>query len=235
MAKKVSTPASKVAAKQAAIRSRQQEDILTIDPLVDPVFQKGSVREFLVTEPSTTVLKKRLLGNKEYWMLSSLLIIALYVRMYKLSYPNSVVFDEVHFGGFARKYILGTFFMDVHPPLAKMLFGAVGTLGGFKGDFDFKSIGDKFPETTPYVFMRQFPALLGIGTVILCYLTLRQSGVRPIVAYATSFLLIIENFNVTISRYICWILHCFSSLLLQSMPGRNLKSKFHLLLPGTRV
>ncbi|MCP8719098.1 MAG: phospholipid carrier-dependent glycosyltransferase [Asgard group archaeon] len=202
MAKKVSTPASKVAAKQAAIRSRQQEDILTIDPLVDPVFQKGSVREFLVTEPSTTVLKKRLLGNKEYWMLSSLLIIALYVRMYKLSYPNSVVFDEVHFGGFARKYILGTFFMDVHPPLAKMLFGAVGTLGGFKGDFDFKSIGDKFPETTPYVFMRQFPALLGIGTVILCYLTLRQSGVRPIVAYATSFLLIIENFNVTISRYI---------------------------------
>lgn len=202
MAKKVSTPASKVAAKQAAIRSKQHEDILTIDPLVDPIFQKGTVREFLVTEPSVTVLKKRLLASKEYWMLSSLLIVALYVRMYKLSYPDSVVFDEVHFGGFARKYILGTFFMDVHPPLAKMLFGAVGALGGFKGEFDFKSIGDKFPENTPYVFMRQFPALLGIGTVILCYLTLRQSGVRPIVAYATSFLLIIENFNVTISRYI---------------------------------
>ena len=50
--------------------------------------------------------------------------------------------------------------------------------------------------------MRQFPALLGVGTVILCYLTLRQSGVRPIIAYITTFLLIIENSNVTISRYI---------------------------------
>ncbi|KAL6450441.1 PMT1 Dolichyl-phosphate-mannose--protein mannosyltransferase 1 [Candida maltosa Xu316] len=202
MAKKVTTPATKVAAKQAAIRSRQQEDIFTIDPLVEPVFQKGNVREFLVTEPSTTVLKRRQLFNKEYWMLSSLLILSLYVRLSNLTYPDSVVFDEVHFGGFARKYILGTFFMDVHPPLAKMLFGAVGAIGGFKGDFNFKSIGDKFPETTPYVFMRQFPALLGVGTVIFCYLTLRQSGVRPAIAYITTFLLIIENSNVTISRYI---------------------------------
>ena len=191
MAKKPVTPASKVAAKQAAVRSRHQEDVFTLDPLIDPIFQKGELRSYLVTEPSPSVLKKRLIHTKEYWMLSSLLLIAFYVRMYNLSNPNSVVFDEVHFGGFARKYILGTFFMDVHPPLAKMLFGAVGAIGGFKGDFEFKSIGDKFPDSTPYIFMRQFPALLGVGTVILCYLTLRQSGVRPIIAYITTFLLII--------------------------------------------
>lgn len=202
MAKKPVTPASKVAAKQAAVRSRHQEDVFTLDPLIDPIFQKGELRSYLVTEPSPSVLKKRLIHTKEYWMLSSLLLIVFYVRMYNLSNPNSVVFDEVHFGGFARKYILGTFFMDVHPPLAKMLFGAVGAIGGFKGDFEFKSIGDKFPDSTPYIFMRQFPALLGVGTVILCYLTLRQSGVRPIIAYITTFLLIIENSNVTISRYI---------------------------------
>jgi dolichyl-phosphate-mannose-protein mannosyltransferase len=50
-------------------------------------------------------------------------------------------FDEVHFGGFARKYIRQTFFMDVHPPLAKLLIALAAKIGGFKGDFDFKDIG----------------------------------------------------------------------------------------------
>ncbi|RLV92882.1 Dolichyl-phosphate-mannose--protein mannosyltransferase 1 [Spathaspora sp. JA1] len=207
MAKSSSNTAKpKAAAAAAAAASKKHpkhESVCSVDPLVDPVFAKGELREYLVTEPSLAALKKRqLLGAKEYWMLSSLLIISLYVRLYNLSYPNSVVFDEVHFGGFARKYILGRFFMDVHPPLAKMLFAAVAAIGGFRGDFEFKSIGDVYPDSTPYVFMRQFPALLGVGTIIFCYLTLRQSGVRPIIAYVTSFLLLIENSNVTISRYI---------------------------------
>lgn len=69
-----------------------------------------------------------------------MVLIGLVVRLRGLSYPDSVVFDEVHFGGFARKYILGNFFMDVHPPLAKMLFAAVGSIGGFNGDFEFKKL-----------------------------------------------------------------------------------------------
>ncbi|KAI5959920.1 PMT1 [Candida pseudojiufengensis] len=138
----------------------------------------------------------------EYFFIGLLIIISIIVRAPNLNYPNSVVFDEVHFGGFARKYILKSYFMDVHPPLAKMLFAAVASIGGFNGNFEFKSIGDEFPDTVPYVFMRQFPALLGIGTVILCFLTLKQSGVSIIISFITSLLLIIENSNVTISRYI---------------------------------
>ncbi len=56
-------------------------------------------------------------------------------------WPFSGSFDEVHFGGFARKYIRQTFFMDVHPPLAKLLIALAAKIGGFKGDFDFKDIG----------------------------------------------------------------------------------------------
>ncbi|KAG7664917.1 PMT1 [[Candida] subhashii] len=203
MAKKADS-SIKAAARAAAQKHQHNKNdcIVDMDTLVEPEFAKGEIREYLITNQPETLIEKRTLKSKEYWLLSSLLAIAMYVRLYHLSYPNSVVFDEVHFGGFARKYILGKFFMDVHPPLAKMLFAAVGALGGFKGDFEFKSIGDAYPETTPYIFMRQFPALLGVGTVLLCYLTLRQSGVRPIIAYITSFLLLIENSNITLSRYI---------------------------------
>ncbi|ODV79111.1 glycosyltransferase family 39 protein [Suhomyces tanzawaensis NRRL Y-17324] len=191
------------AARAAAISANKPASVFSVDPVVPPVYSQGPVRSFLVSTPTPAVIKKRLIVDvKELYLLAVLLVVSLAVRFYNLSGPNLVVFDEVHFGGFARKYILGKFFMDVHPPLAKMLFAAVGSLGGFDGEFEFKNIGDVFPQSVPYVLMRQFPAVLGIGTVILCYLTLRSSGVRPIVSFITTLLFIVENSNVTISRYI---------------------------------
>lgn len=135
-------------------------------------------------------------------MLGALLVVTVFIRCRGLASPNSVVFDEVHFGGFSRKYVLGQYFMDVHPPLAKMLLAAVSSLAGFDGKFEFKTIGDTFEGATPYYYMRLFPAVLGVLTVLLCYLTLRHSGCRPLVCLATASLLAIENANVTISRYI---------------------------------
>lgn len=176
--------------------------LLDENTTVPQTFQKGEVREFLVTTPPVSLVEKRRTHAKEYILLAILLIASVYVRIFDLKTPNSVVFDEVHFGGFSRKYILGKYFMDVHPPLAKMLFAAVAKLGGFTGNFEFKSIADVYPSSTPYVLMRQFPAVLGIATVFLAYFTLKLSGVRPIIAFITAFLLLIENANVTISRYI---------------------------------
>ena len=45
-----------------------------------------------------------------------LTLIAGLVRFYKIDNPSEIVFDEVHFGGFASKYITSRFFFDVHPP-----------------------------------------------------------------------------------------------------------------------
>lgn len=175
------------------------DDLVT----ADLKYEKGEKRDYVVTEPTKLVQDAR--SHKsigENILLAVLLLASLAGRLYMLSQPSSVVFDEVHFGGFARKYILGTFFMDVHPPLAKMLFGGVGFLFGYNGDFPFTTIGDEFPETVPYVMMRAFSALCGVGTIFTLYSTLRLSGCKPSVSLFTSALLLIENANFTISRYI---------------------------------
>lgn len=36
-------------------------------------------------------------------LIISLTVVAFAVRLYKINYPTSVVFDEVHFGGFASR------------------------------------------------------------------------------------------------------------------------------------
>ena len=50
-------------------------------------------------------------------------------------------FDEVHFGKFASKYIKTQYFVDVHPPLAKLLITLAAFIFGYDGHFDFKDIG----------------------------------------------------------------------------------------------
>jgi dolichyl-phosphate-mannose-protein mannosyltransferase len=91
--------------------------------------------------------------------------------------------NTLSFGGFASKYIKGKFFMDVHPPLAKMLIALTGWLAGFDGSFDFKEIGKDYLEPgVPYVAMRLFPAICGILVVPCMYFTLKAVGCRTATA-----------------------------------------------------
>lgn len=47
----------------------------------------------------------------------------------------------MHFGKFASKYIKTQYFVDVHPPLAKLLITLAAFVFGYDGNFDFKDIG----------------------------------------------------------------------------------------------
>ncbi|KAI6777974.1 Dolichyl-phosphate-mannose--protein mannosyltransferase-like protein [Emericellopsis cladophorae] len=144
-----------------------------------------------------------LLPLSDYWVVLALTLVALAVRVYKIYQPSSVVFDEVHFGGFATKYIKGKFFMDVHPPLAKMLIALTGWLAGFDGSFDFKEIGKDYIEpNVPYVAMRMFPAICGVALAPCMYLTLKTLGCRSMTALLGTGLIIFENGLLTQARLI---------------------------------
>jgi dolichyl-phosphate-mannose-protein mannosyltransferase len=99
------------------------------------------------------------------------------------------------FGGFATKYIKGKFFMDVHPPLAKMLIALTGWLAGFDGSFDFKEIGKDYIEPgVPYVAMRMFPAICGILLVPCMFFTLKAVGCRTMTATMGAGLIIFGSY-----------------------------------------
>ncbi|KAI0688800.1 glycosyltransferase family 39 protein [Cerioporus squamosus] len=137
----------------------------------------------------------------EWKLLAVILVVAALVRLFRISQPNSVVFDEVHFGKFASKYIKSSYFVDVHPPLAKLLITLAGWVFGYDGNFDFKDIA-KVYENVPYVAMRMVPALMGVATVPLAYLTLRALDCRVTTALLASLLITFENGMITQSRHI---------------------------------
>ncbi|KAJ7240005.1 glycosyltransferase family 39 protein [Mycena rebaudengoi] len=141
------------------------------------------------------------ISSGEWKLLILILIVASAVRLFRLSKPSSVVFDEVHFGKFASKYIKTQYFVDVHPPLAKLLITLAAFIFGYDGHFDFKDIGKQYDDV-PYVAMRLVPALLGIATIPLSYLTLRGLDCRATTALLASLFITFENGLVTQSRYI---------------------------------
>ncbi|KAJ7123188.1 glycosyltransferase family 39 protein [Mycena epipterygia] len=141
------------------------------------------------------------ISSGEWKLLIVILIVACAVRLFRLSKPASVVFDEVHFGKFASKYIKTQYFVDVHPPLAKLLITLAAFVFGYDGNFEFKDIAKPYDDV-PYVAMRMVPALLGIGTIPLSYLTLRGLDCRATTALLASLFITFENGLVTQSRYI---------------------------------
>ncbi|KAF8334982.1 glycosyltransferase family 39 protein [Cantharellus anzutake] len=142
------------------------------------------------------------INNVEWNLLIVITLLAFGIRLFRLSQPNSVVFDEVHFGKFASKYIMTQYFVDVHPPLAKLLITLVAFIRGYDGSFDFKEIGKVYPDNVPYTSMRMLPALLGVGVVPLAYLTLRQLRCGVTTALVGSLFILFENGFITQSRHI---------------------------------
>ncbi|KZT71964.1 glycosyltransferase family 39 protein [Daedalea quercina L-15889] len=136
-------------------------------------------------------------------MIAILTILAFALRFYKINHPDQVVFDEVHFGKFASYYIKRQYYFDVHPPLAKMLFGLAGWFVGYDGHFLFDNIGDSYTENhVPYVGMRALPAFLSSMTVPIVYGIMKECGYSTIIAAFSASLVLFDNAHVAQGRLI---------------------------------
>ncbi|PFH50266.1 glycosyltransferase family 39 protein [Amanita thiersii Skay4041] len=137
------------------------------------------------------------------FVVAALTSLSFALRFYKINHPDQVVFDEVHFGKFAAYYISREYYFDVHPPLAKLLFGLAGWFVGFDGKFYFENIGDSYTDNhVPYVGMRALPAILGSLTVPVVYAIMKESGYSTVIAAFSALLVLFDNAHVAQSRLI---------------------------------
>ncbi len=87
------------------------------------------------------IFKKTIDKRIVYGVLVGLMAANLFLHLYRLSYPATPVFDEVHFATYAADYINGTPRFDMHPPLGKAIYGLSLFLSGSE-----KSVGAEFVD-----------------------------------------------------------------------------------------
>ncbi|KAJ2826766.1 Protein O-mannosyltransferase 2, partial [Coemansia erecta] len=158
--------------------------------------------------------------HQDRWIATALTALCLFTRLYQIGKRDACTWDEVHFGKFGAYYINGTFYHDVHPPLAKMLVGLSEYLSGHNGSFTY-ALGSKYPEHVNYVFQRSFMAVIGSLIVPFAYRTCRFLGFgRPMATMAAAFVLL-DNALCLLSRFILLdpILFCFVSMSLLGYAG----------------
>jgi len=132
-------------------------------------------------------------ANPGALLLAVLLLLSAAVRLVGVSHPRSVVFDEVHFGGFATAYCCSReYFFDTHPPHAKLIIAGAARLLGYRGGPAFDRIGEPFGEISPLP-LRLAPALAGTLLPLIIFGVLRQLGAGRAAAFFGGLLLVFDN------------------------------------------
>ncbi len=115
--------------------------------------------------------------------------------------PSSVVFDEVFYGSFASSYWQGTYFFDLHPPFAKILFAFVGKIFGLDQYIvDWSSIGNSLPISL--VTLRVLPTIAGLLLPIIIYALCRKLDFSKTTAFVAGALVCFENSLIVQSRFL---------------------------------
>ncbi len=131
------------------------------------------------------------LTRPEFLLITAL---AFVTRFWGLLDPRAVVWDEIHFQRFAGAYFTGAYYVDVHPPLGKLLLAGAARLLGVSGA--------ALAALAPAPELRVLPALAGALVIPVVYLLLRELGTGRRVATLAAALLLADNALLVESRFI---------------------------------
>lgn len=191
--------------------SKQNENIVESDDdgqsnsnkKSDPNMESSNLEQTPLIDADLIAIPHKFRISFELDLISiALFLIAFATRIYKLSEPNHIVFDELHYGKYVSLYLKRTFFFDQHPPLGKQLIAAMAYMGGFDGNYTFAQIGSEYSADVPIFWMRLVPAICGSLLVSIVYNLLRQLRLNMWTCTLGGVLIIFENSLITQSRFI---------------------------------
>jgi dolichyl-phosphate-mannose--protein O-mannosyl transferase len=140
------------------------------------------------------------MGRKTYFWLAvlAILVTSFFIYVYHYDLPAALFWDENYHIASAQKYIDGTFFMEPHPPLGKMLIAAGEALLHPNDALDTGSfIGTDYIKTIPagYSFagVRLFPVLFAALTPLLLFLILYIISERLLPSFTFTLAYILCN------------------------------------------
>ena len=134
----------------------------------------------------------------EWWIAWMFFFLALGVRLWKIAHPRYIVFDELHFGRFVKRYRDGQYFFDIHPPLGKLILLIVSKWFCNDPTLDYEKPAVSYGQTD-YVPLRITNAIFGSAVAPLIYAICREVGlslpasVVPAAMQALDILVVIES------------------------------------------
>lgn len=128
-------------------------------------------------------------------------VISFLIRIWNISIPDCVVFDEFHFGQFINDYIHQDFFFDIHPPFGKLLYFLFAKFTCYDGSLSFENPNSQYSNEF-FVFFRIVPAILASFVPEFIYLILRNSSISIISSFFTSLFISFEMSIISQSRFI---------------------------------
>lgn len=168
------------------------------------------------------------------FLLTLLYVISLILRTRKISYPPSVVFDEVHFLKFVRSYYYGNYFFDIHPPLGKLVLLVVTYFFCGQPQHAFDHNGSLY-GSHKYVPLRLTSAVFGSAVSPLTYLIGRELGLSSSSCLFAAIVQAVEHMAIIESRLIlldaqlmAWMALCL--LLALRMWGQPVHKRWRLVI-----
>jgi dolichyl-phosphate-mannose-protein mannosyltransferase len=122
----------------------------------------------------------------------ALTLAAFATHFWRLFRPHAAVFDEVYSESFAGHYLAHSFYLDVHPPLARLMIAATARLLGLAPA--------SLIAREPAVALRIVPALLGALAIPVVYLILRKLNTGRRIATLGAAFVLLDNALLVESR-----------------------------------
>src|SRR3989344_2177778 len=146
-------------------------------------------------------MKINKLTRNDFYIAFGLILLAFLVRVPNFLRISQPVFDEAHYANFAIRTLNGERYIDVHPPLGRIIFAFLAKTFKSEGDFNEIKYGSDYGNF-PFKALRMATIIAGSLLCGIIFLIARKIYSELSLAVLAALLVIFDGFLIIYSRFI---------------------------------